>query len=155
MIETTCKRCGTEFEAAHGLERDLMPTFPRLDRLSRQQEQETAIVTAAPFGDRARAFLSDVGKMSTPNPDYEKNEINEERSASGPLNSSNSFISFAALDEVIVASEAGRRPLDEIENRLMRLTARAAEPTASPRDHQLVRDWTAICNAKRQGREAA
>ena len=65
------------------------------------------------------------------------------------------FERFSPLDAAIIASEAGRRPLAEIENRLRRLTARAAAPTATPRDHQLARDWTAIREAKRQGREAA
>lgn len=57
---------------------------------------------------------------------------------------------YRYLDAAIIASEAGRRPPDEIENRLRRLTARAAEPTATPRDHQLARDWTAIREAKRR-----
>lgn len=56
--------------------------------------------------------------------------------------------SYGPLDEVIVGDEAHRRSLVEIEARLSRLMARAAEPDATPLDHQLVADWTAILAAK-------
>lgn len=62
---------------------------------------------------------------------------------------------YAPLDEVIAASEAGRRSVDEIERRLARLVAQAAEPEATPLDRQLVRDWTAIRDAKLSSCEAA
>lgn len=62
---------------------------------------------------------------------------------------------YAPLDALIVASEAERRPLDEIEVRLARRAAHGAEPDATPLDHQLVADWTAIRDAKLAGRQAA
>ena len=62
---------------------------------------------------------------------------------------------YPSLDAVIVASEAEPRPLDEIETRLARLVARAAEPDATPLDHHLVADWTLIRDAKLAGRHAA
>ncbi len=62
---------------------------------------------------------------------------------------------FHPLDPAIITSEAGRRSLDENERRLARLTAQAAAPSATALDRQLVRDWTAIQDAKRAGRQAA
>jgi len=64
---------------------------------------------------------------------------------------------FRPLDAAIVASETGRRPLDEIERRLARVTKRAASPLASALDKQLLRDWSAILQAKRAalGRKGA
>jgi hypothetical protein len=59
------------------------------------------------------------------------------------------------LDGVIAASEAGRHSLEEIEERLSRLTARALAPEATAQDHLLVRDWGAIRAAKLAGRESA
>ncbi len=59
---------------------------------------------------------------------------------------------FAPLDAVIAKSGAGRHPLGEIEARLSRLTATAARPGATPLDRQLLRDWTAIRDAKLAGR---
>ncbi len=59
------------------------------------------------------------------------------------------------LDAAIIASEASRRSLDEIETRLARLKVNALDPAATLLDHQLVRDWTAIRDAKRAGKQAA
>lgn len=62
---------------------------------------------------------------------------------------------FRPLDDLITASEAGRRSLAEIESRLGRLTAIAASPTATALDRQLILDWTAIRAANLAGRESA
>lgn len=61
---------------------------------------------------------------------------------------------FRQLDAGILDSEAGRRPLADIETRLARLTAIATRPTATSLDRQLVRDWTAIRDAKYRQRQA-
>lgn len=58
---------------------------------------------------------------------------------------------FAPIDDIIAGFRAGRRSLDEIETRLARLTARANQPEATDLDRALVRDWTAIRDAKRAG----
>ncbi len=107
------------------------------------------------FGERARRYReasSTLIPTGTTNELYEKNE---ESPVSERLNSCNSYNSYPTLDSAIIASEAGKHPLAAIEHRLARVTARASAPDASPLDRQLVRDWTAIRDAKAAGRDAA
>ena len=62
---------------------------------------------------------------------------------------------FRPLDEVIADSEASRRTLADIEVRLERLTAIAAQPGASSLNRQLIEDWTKILAAKVRQESAA
>lgn len=62
---------------------------------------------------------------------------------------------FRPLDRDIAEGESDRYSLDEIEVRLARATARAADPAATAIDHQVVRDWIAIRNLKLTEERAA
>ena len=66
-----------------------------------------------------------------------------------------SLTGYRQLDAAIIASEADRRSLTEIEARLARVTDRAGAPDCTALDRQLVRDWAAIRAAKIAGRNAA
>jgi hypothetical protein len=62
---------------------------------------------------------------------------------------------FVPLDRAILRDTTAKHTSEQIEERLARLTDRAAAPGATPLAHQLVRDWGAIRAAKLAGRDAA
>lgn len=111
-------------------------------------------MTTTGYAQRARRFLERGGEISEKSQIDGNGELRPDTPPQCEIREISEISPYPPLDASIVASEAERRPLEEIEARLTRLVARAADPDATPLDRQLVADWTAIRRAKVAGADA-
>ncbi|MDQ3694363.1 MAG: hypothetical protein M3464_12140 [Chloroflexota bacterium] len=90
----------------------------------------------------------DFGRFSTPNAGWPTDA--EWPGETGDAPPPAVLTGFAPLDDVIIASEAERYSLEQIEVCVARLTDQARRPEATPLERQSLQDWLAIRDAKRR-----